>query len=908
MSHWKESLEQILDPGEASASHLDAGARTAARQILSEASATNEAEALLHELDRSFPIRTTGKGLLLRPAYLRGQILLEIERIEEALQCLLPLCEKLEQQGHWDQLAEIADEILQMTTNIDAARYLAKAAEEGGAKVVPEGSLKRAMDLFPDEHRICWLAAEEIERAGDAERAQALFTGCLPALVESKDLERVEEVLLRLDESRDVESTRSALHGCVKLASLKEWTLAETYLEPLLPRIKDQGIAPEAWGLFLKILPKAPADSGLRRFLMEIAPEALPGVDGVLDLLGRSSIMDPAVKVEKALKKLDQLLEFAPGYRVLHHNWGPGRIRAVEGVTLTIDFRNRPGHRMSFAIARNALRVIPPDDLRVLWLDTPDKVREMARANRADLAYLAIRELGGKATAQELRRRLTGDIIPTSSWSGWWKEARSAMEEDERFDLSESFRQTYAIRSKGASEEDLILPRLDRRRGIRANLNLLRRFLDQHPQYHDRAVKIYTPVLTRWLRDEKTHPEAAVAICLRLNRWQRLDSKSFAKSLSVFLTRGIEASVFSNEDDQRFLAIRALELDGLRREAIFFALGSRYPDIREIALKRMRDDPAEGERILADLLSRPEERPNTALTVIIETISKETEKESFLPSPWRAAASLCRLVERAGRDALREQIMRLFNKNSQLAQALREEPAPDDIQFLLEDTFKRWRESESYLFPILDFFAELGQEKLVLSVRGERTASTNRLLFQQQGAAGGYDGYYMTRATYAKLEEERNFLTRELKTTVARAIQTAREMGDLSENAEYMAAKEKQSNYMDRIQQISDQLASTTVIENVSVPEGEIGPGSRVELRAIAGEGARPGEVLAFWLLGEGDSRFGQEVLSCMAPAARPLLGKKVGDQVSVQLPGGSVVTEVISTRRELPQKEPTGQ
>ena len=72
------------------------------------------------------------------------------------------------------------NEILQETGRIEAARYLAKAAEQGGAEVVPEGSLQRALELFPDEQRLGWLVAEQFERRGETEAALGIFVGCLP--------------------------------------------------------------------------------------------------------------------------------------------------------------------------------------------------------------------------------------------------------------------------------------------------------------------------------------------------------------------------------------------------------------------------------------------------------------------------------------------------------------------------------------------------------------------------------------------------------------------------------------------------------------------------------------------------------------------------------------------------------
>jgi transcription elongation factor GreA len=908
MSDWKEHLEEFLASEEASASGLDAGARETAMRILLQASGSNESEALLHEMEQRYPVRARGGSLLPKRAYLRGRLLLELERSGEALETLLPLCEKLEQQEQLHDLAATADEILGITASVDAARYLAKAIEEGGADVAPAGSLRRALELFPDEHRICWLAASEFEGQGETERALGLFTGCLPALIDVKALDRIEEIFIRLEDLDDTETVATMLQACVKLATAKEWKVAETYLEPLLPKIRKAGLVGSAWDLFLKLLPKAPTESNLRRFIMEIAAEALPGVDGVLDLLARSGILDPKVKAPGALHKLKQLLELAPGYRVLHHNWGVGRIRSNEGDALIIDFPDRAGHRMSLSIARSALTVIPPDDLRALWTEKPDQVREMVRAKPADVAYLAIRELNGRATTQELRRRLTAEIIPTTRWSTWWKEARTAMEQDERFDLSEGFRQAYAIRSGPGHDEDLILPRMDRRRGIRANLNLLRRFLEQHPQHKDRAVKMYTPVLVRWLHDEKTHPDAALAICLLLDRWQRLDPKDLEQSLRTVLSRGVEASAFANISDQRLLVSNALKLSGLDREAILFALGSRYPEIREVGVAKLREDPVRGETTLMELLSRPEERPHTALGVIMMLIAEDTQRESFHPPIWRAASSLCRLIERTGKDALRNQVTRLFSPRSSLAEALRREPPAEEIVLSLGKELTRWRESERFLFPILEFFEEIGLTEMVQTVRQERSAATNRLIVSQRHGGGIYTGFYMTRATYERLERERRQLRHDLKFTIPEIIDRARALGDLSENAEYDAAKDKQADYTHRVTEIDRMLSQATPIETVQVPAGDVGPGSWIEVRLLNSDLDEAARTHTYWLLGEGDSRFGEEVVSCSAPIGRSLLGKKVGEQVPLDLPEGLVQVEILSAEQKFPQNEPAEQ
>ena len=901
MADWKQSLESLLDLDRASASGLDAEARTGLQDAVAEASASQEVEALLQDLDARFPQRVEDHGLVPARAYARGRTLLALERAEEALATLLPLCEKLEQQAAWEQLAQVADELLEETNRIEAARYLAKAIEEGGAEVAPNGSLRRALDHFPDEHRLCWLVAEQYEREGNSERALGLFAGCLPALIEGREREKIEEVFLRLEEFSDAETILLELRACLKLIGMKEWSLAENYLEPLLPKIKQAGLARDAWDQLLKVLPKTPADSALRRFLRDLAPEALADVDGVTDLLARSGLLDASVKAETAIKKLAELFEFAPGYRVLHHGWGVGRIRVNEGNALIIDFSDKPRHRMSISIARNALQVIPADDLRVLAAEAPERVTTMVREAPTDLAFLAIRELGGKATAQQMRRRLTPEPVPTSRWSTWWKEARNKMDADERFDMSESFRQTYAIRTPGSEEDvDQMLPRLDRRRGIRANLNLLRRFLDQHPQHGELAVRMYTPLLTRWLRDEHTHPEAAMAICLLLRRWERLDPKDLRRSLRTVLSSGVEAAAYADEGDQRFMVTNAFEVKDLQREAVLFALGSRYESIRALALEKLSADPAESEALLTELLSRPEERALTAMS-LIQMMTQSRERPRFLPSPWMAPYALARMIEQTGRDVLRNQALRLFKLTSSLARALEGQPAPEEVKAALADLLSRWRASERYLFPILTFLEEMGLAGVAAEVQGMRSAATNAFL-RTPGNRHTYEGIFLTRPTYERLEKERDRLAWELKTDVAQAIARAREMGDLSENAEYDAAKEKQAKHAERISAIGDMLSKATMIGSVEVPANEVGPGSRVLVRRTDTPDAEPRTI---WLLGEDDTRFGPEVVSCAAPIGQALLGRRVGEQVELKLADDAMQVEIIATELKVPEREP---
>jgi transcription elongation GreA/GreB family factor len=92
------------------------------------------------------------------------------------------------------------------------------------------------------------------------------------------------------------------------------------------------------------------------------------------------------------------------------------------------------------------------------------------------------------------------------------------------------------------------------------------------------------------------------------------------------------------------------------------------------------------------------------------------------------------------------------------------------------------------------------------------------------------------------------------------------------------------------------------LIEHVRVPEGEVGPGCWVQIR-WTDEAA--GRVQDFWLLGDRDSDLATEVVSCSSPIGHALLGRKVGEQVDLELPSGRRSGEILSSRQRLPGEAP---
>jgi len=153
------------------------------------------------------------------------------------------------------------------------------------------------------------------------------------------------------------------------------------------------------------------------------------------------------------------------------------------------------------------------------------------------------------------------------------------------------------------------------------------------------------------------------------------------------------------------------------------------------------------------------------------------------------------------------------------------------------------------------------------------------------------DKILMTRAGFDSLDEELRDLKSQQRPSIIRAIAEAREHGDLSENAEYHAAREKQSFVEGRIRELESVIGRAEVIDPVKL-SGTIKFGATV---TIIDEDTE--EQHTYKIVGEVEASIEQGLLNIKSPLARALIGKDEGDSVEVHTPRGQRSYEVVSIK-----------
>ncbi len=145
------------------------------------------------------------------------------------------------------------------------------------------------------------------------------------------------------------------------------------------------------------------------------------------------------------------------------------------------------------------------------------------------------------------------------------------------------------------------------------------------------------------------------------------------------------------------------------------------------------------------------------------------------------------------------------------------------------------------------------------------------------------EGYDKLRAQIKQLEEVE-------RPEVIRQIQEAREKGDLSENAEYDAAKEAQGKLETKIAELKAALASAKIIDMSKIQTDTVQILSKVEIKNV-----RTGQIMKYQIVSESEANLREGKISIGTPIAKGLLGKKVGEVAQISIPQGVIELELIS-------------
>ena len=601
------------------------------------------------------------------------------------------------------------------------------------------------------------------------------------------------------------------------------------------------------------------------------------------------------VPVEESFRRLEKLLSFQQDSLVLNKTWGLGKVKRLDYFyrRITVDFKTKKGHQLTYAAAVDMLESAPENHILVLRESDPARVETMLKEKPGDFVKEMLKSYGDMPIVKLEDLSVANGFVKSVNWKKFWELARADLRKDALVEIPAKRADPIRLRASVEDYGDGWLTAFSHETDPKLILAAVREFVAQGKfKAADASVRekieerlVFAVTAARHV-DDALYTRLAVTVAelgfanppaqkMRDYLWER---KRFVKAAVNLPAREVGAMItFLAENDEA-----KAKLYAAIPEFCFAA-------VTEI-VSQFGKEPAC--RAAVGAFMKEPKAPATLTTLIVGKIEQFGEfeygtvqidgkpiKALKRVALWPELPSLVALLSHAialgeGRqngETLKMQnvIRRLFGDKAWLEKMFKflDFVSPADKVFF----FERFQASIAW-DPSTHHTIVIRMTHLVPELESHLVKVEKK---KEYARVTSYRSFAMKKADYLKLINE------EMPANVKR-IEFAKSYGDLSENAEYQYAKDEQRALMQKQTLMQADLEAVKPGDFADATTDEVMPGVTVVIVSAEGE-------KTYHILGEWDNDIDKGILSSKTRLAANMLGKKVGDQF--ELPGEGEVT-----------------
>ncbi|MHC4952621.1 MAG: transcription elongation factor GreA [Planctomycetota bacterium] len=638
---------------------------------------------------------------------------------------------------------------------------------------------------------------------------------------------------------------------------------------------------------------------GLRELL--IAVHKKRDADNVnLDLfLEKSGLSAEGGNLRTQIDQLEKFLTFAEDAYVYHRGgWGFGQVVEFDPdeEELVVDFQRKSGHKMKIVNATKILERLPADHIGIYKYFRREELDQLVKEDPAKVFHLYLASHGREATLKQVREEFVPEVMDKTAWSRWWTKSKKALLRDPAIRIGKGSSPLLELRDEEKTIEDEVVDRMKALMDGHQKCALAREYM-RALDMTDALADAIGGEVNRSLEgvDEPTADRLALLYLKSDLKKEGAEEAAADARAMLSATAEVGEMISPLEPADRKRAVQEIAADGEDgwAEKLLGLLRDGDGEIADVAMEALRTRrPDVAIAFLSELTSSPRKNPQIFLWYvrgfINGTLPHELapgEKTTTAMEKLLTLANVIGLEQRRSGDADLKEFLRQVRSflSARRLKTFREFVAGTNLSYarFLYTKIQRNRgftdQSKGVLldviegeFPDIHTAAEDAEEATIAQPTG--------------------DVIYTTILGYLSKEAERKHIVDEEIPQNAEDLGRAASFGDISENAEYSAALEKQERLMRRLREVSDDLERARLLEIDEIGTDRVVIGTHVELR-----NTDTNEEKNFILLGPWDADIDRGIISYMSPVGRGLLGKKVGAKAEIELPEGKVNYEVLS-------------
>lgn len=724
----------------------------------------------------------------------------------------------------------------------------------------------------------------------------------LISFVNTEQYDKLEEAWLGIVESNN-KNLQTLFEVVDLLAKREEKKRAHDFLIMLAPHYKQRGHYLDVLEILKKVLEYNPKEKGLAKEIAECYLCIYKDRPYAKDLIEKTCI-ETTTDIRGAIKKLGKYFYLDRDDYVYHKSWGVGQVFSVDtqGEKVNINFEKKSNHSVAMDIAPAILQKLDKDDLLVMIYAQKDVLNKMIEENPVDLIKLTLKYFKGKASVSHIKNRLISGVIPPEAWIKWWTNTKKLLKKDPCIRLTDGTPTTSFLEFRAApmSHHQEILEKLSQTKDIIKKIAITKSYISE--MKNTEISKETLCEIANLFKNESDHlcgtnPSLATECFLLLDEVQGVlkeePGKYRTEIETLISTHKILPELVENMDILEYKKyvldlIKKMKSESWQEEfvSLFFANSGNLWEfiirelvaenkghaIEEIALKLFNHFNAYPEHYIWFC--------KNGMYGKYSALYKNIDPATMFNRLIELLDNLCFKIQK-GRDGDFKTIVNKIKK-------LLEDKGTDYAINTLNDA-----NAES-IFTVVSSSKGLEDwfKVSIESVIQDRYPD----LFEKPGLPKLDESkIYVTKEGYERRKREFDHLMNVEFPENARDLGEAISRGDLRENAEYKAAREKQAMLVEKAERVKAEIQRAVIIDPHSVHSDIVAPGTKVTLRH---QGKT--EIEVYTILGPWDIDIEKGIISYLSPIGKGLLEKKAGETIIIKLPEGESTYEIIKIEKVL--------
>lgn len=807
--------------------------------------------------------------------YISGIVSLEKQLIDDSN--IIQLIHIFYDHRKWNLVEFLCKRLLEFGENAVALRSLAECYENTGNEEEKYAIWERLIKVDYDEIDLLKALAERYEDIDDIEKAVFYYKKAMHRFINAKNFSQIKEIWHKLLTfvPEDYDNQKNIVSRVSKVINRDR---ASQLLEGMYEIYSEKENWDKSISILKEILFNQPSNSEARERLIACYRKEYADHSKLEDYIEKTNLDQSYRDINVAIADFEKHISFDQGSFVFHKTWGIGIIQQILEDSLIIDFVKNRNHEMTLKMAVSALQVLQKNHIWVIKSVFPkDKLKEKVKQDVLWSLRTVIQSFDNSASLKQIKAEIVPAILTANEWLSWNNTAKKLLKTDPYFGVNPEKSDEYSVRETPVSYEEKTLNIFKAEKVFNNKVKIMREFLENSDPESDYFTEIFNYFITNIKNFSIINDTIIISYLI---------VKKLMKSYH-FLNQTIEVGfkeIFEGlpQYDQTFAALPDAELKRSFLEGImeiqsdwdmtFKQLFPYY--LSNFIIDEMEDQGKEATviQLFKEAFDRYKELPEMFLW-LVKNYDREFWEGTVGITHEKILLALLHLLDISNRSISSKRDVTTYRKISKTITA---------ILFSEKNLHKFFQESDndsiSRVYSLVKDVEELDpavkiELKHIILERfpdftffGEDSSTSSTISGGLLVTSGSYD---------KKQKQLQHILDIEIPQN-SQEIGEARLLGDLKENAEYIAGKEKQNLLNITVGKLQEDLDRATIVTSDTISGEKTSFGTKIELKNI-----NTGADESYVILGPWESNPEINIISYLAPFGSKLLNRKVGETLA---------------------------